>query len=197
MNTKPILRLNKCDDAEPEPAVAVDRSMYGSHITNRSMLQMNSNNQQTELRFMNHESFEDYCGNLYAVNKPCQTCGRIYYDTPMMGVPLSMTHEMRNDVRCIAFHMEGVFHSVECAYTAWLHVKKNILSVHDINPLYTHTEELFNHLLSLMYPGGNTTDMMHHITAHAVDNFRPVKVSELPNILFIPVKSHNTVIRQP
>jgi hypothetical protein len=197
MNTKPILKLVKCDDTDSaaEPAVAVDRSKYGSHVVNRSALQMDSSNQQTEFRFMNHESFEDYCGNLYAVNKPCQMCGRVYYDMPMMGVPLSTSHETRNGVWCIAFHMEGMFHSVECAYTAWLHIKRNILSAHDMNPLYIHTEELFNHLLSLMYPGGDTVDMMRRIATYAVDNYRPVNVSELPNILFIPVKSHNTVVR--
>ena len=187
VNNKPIFRLSKVGDLTPEPKVSVDRSSYGSHMINRSMLQIGVNNQTVEIAFRNYGAFEDYCGNDYAINKPCELCGRIYYDQPMIGLPIKVNTQMVDDKQLMVFHMDGVFHSFECAKLALRYMKRHVITLVDMNPIYSQTEELLNYLFRLCYP----TEEFDCVKP--VCEFRQLKPAKLPNVLLMPIKISETV----
>lgn len=168
--------------------VDVDRSKYGSHFIKSSMLQITANSKQTtEIKFENSGAFHDYYGDCYAINKPCQTCGRIYYDLPMMGIPI----QIRNtDDGKIIIDGDGEFHSFECTYIALRRVYDSVMNSRSINPIYQRSDYLFNWLFKICYPD----DVLD--TTTIVSNFKHYKKATTPNILLMPLKTSESTKKE-
>ena len=187
LNNKPVFRLSKVNDLKLEPKIPVDRSKYGSHMINRSTLKFNMNNQKVEIFFRNYSAFEDYCGNDYAVNKTCETCGRLYYNQPMLGIPIKVTNTLVDGCRKMVFHMDGVFHSFECAKLALQHIMRNSITSVDMNPIYSQSEELLSYIFGMCFPDERLD------CVKPVCEFRTLQMEKLPNVLMMPVKISETV----
>lgn len=191
VTNQPTAKLDKCFNETPfDPIVQTDRNIYGSHFVNQSMLYLDQNNIPFEVKFRNHDSFNDFIGGKYAVNKPCEMCGRIYYDLPMMGIPICMKDEVVDGKNVLVVYMEGVFHSFECTYLALKTLKSNMMVVYQSNPIYNQSESILNILFQLAYPGSGTIDeSLKTLTVSKYHSYQPT----LPNLVLVPLKTSHVI----
>lgn len=188
LSNQPVAVLDKCYSTEPfNPIVDVDRSGYGNHYISKRMMYMDSNNVPFELVMNNAEAFNDYTGNYYAINKNCETCGRLYYDLPMLGIPISMRDQRVGSKNMLVISMEGVFHSFECAYIALMTIKKSCMNTSELNPVYLESETILGTLYSLCYPN-ETVSLKDAIKTKLVSEYKSPP-SKLPNIIIMPLKT--------
>ena len=186
LSNHPVVTLDKCYSSKPfDPAVDVDRTPYGSHFVSKSMMFVDANGMPFEVTFRNNEAFEDYIGGPYATNEPCQMCGRLYYDLPLLGVPISMADRVVDGSNRLVINMEGVFHSFECTYLA-------LSKVQDTNPVYHQSEHILNSLFTLCYPDEVPLCQSVERTVSSYHTCPP----RLPNIVLMPLKTSDVVKKQ-
>lgn len=119
------------------------------------------------ITYQNVDAVRDFYGGHYGLNHPCQMCGRIFYDLPMIGLVVGVEDDGKN-MRLLC---DGVFHSAECAWDALqtTSVKRN--------PLYAMSESWLNLLFPDFKPGNRP------INQRTV--YRP---ATMPNISLVPVR---------
>lgn len=119
------------------------------------------------ITYQNVDTVRDFYGGHYGLNKPCQMCGRVFYDLPMIGLVVGIEEDgPKTRLLC-----DGVFHSAECAWDALqtTSVKRN--------PLYVMSESW----LHFMFP--NFKPENRPINQRTV--YRP---ATMPNISLMPVR---------
>jgi hypothetical protein len=184
-NTQPTLTLAKTYD-KTEYSVDNDREVYGTHFIAKSMMFVDANSTPFEIVFKNTNVFNDFTGGVYAINKPCEMCGRIYYDKPMIGIPINMFDHNINGKNTLVINMEGAFHSFECAYVALLTILRHTRKVYELNPVYQQSEHILNTLYSLCYP--ESEPLSESVKNRAISDYQGYTV-RLPNVILMPLKT--------
>ena len=187
MIRKPVLNFENC--LASTPALPVDRARVDAdhHLSSSELLLRDEYGGVSRVIFNNHDVFAACVGKHYAINMPCEICGRIYAGRELLGLPVYDTEVKEiNGERVIVVYGDGVFCSFEHAYKAYLFLQANQLSVKEQNPVYHNTLSILNMLFELCYPG--QLPLADALQTQPVSKYRAFTASTLPNLLFLPIK---------
>ena len=161
---KPSLSLDKCVSADTTQAELI---LQGHHVFVHERLQ------ETD------DVFRHYIGGVYAQNRPCEMCGRLFYGVPMIGIPIQAGPKVIDGESVMMYEMDGAFHSFECAARALMHITHSTLTVADINPVYEQSEHLLHRLFRTCWPGESM------VLDHPISQYHPFQ--GVPSLLCVPV----------
>ena len=167
LTLKPILSLDKCLSETPLDTTLLEHILDGQHLLVPERLQ------ETD------DLFRCFVGGVYAQNRPCEMCGRVFYGVPMIGIPVQAGPKEVDGKTVMVYEMDGAFHSFECAARALMHVTHNALTVADINPVYEQSEQLLHRLFRACWPEAQM------VLDQPISRYHPFR--GVPSLLCVPI----------